>query len=227
MRLLIAEDEKPLAEALAEILTINKYSVDTVFDGEEALAYLDSHMEYDAVILDIMMPKVDGITVLKTIRQQKNTTPVLMLTAKSEVDDKVLGLDSGADDYLTKPFSTKELLARIRAITRREKEESLPDLCLGNIKLSRLTYELSGELGSIPLTNKEYQLLEMLFRNQGKYIPSEQFMDKIWGFNSDSEINVVWAHLSSLRKKMEILNANVKIKSARNLGYTLEVQDDK
>lgn len=227
MRLLIAEDEKPLAEALAEILTINKYSVDTVFDGEEALAYLDSHMEYDAVILDVMMPKVDGITVLKTIRQQKNTTPVLMLTAKSEVDDKVLGLDSGADDYLTKPFSTKELLARIRAITRREKEEALPDLCLGNIKLSRLTYELSGELGSIPLTNKEYQLLEMLFRNQGKYIPSEQFMDKIWGFNSDSEINVVWAHLSSLRKKMEILNANVKIKSARNLGYTLEVQDDK
>lgn len=227
MRLLIAEDEKPLAEALAEILTINKYSVDTVFDGEEALAYLDSHMEYDAVILDIMMPKVDGITVLKTIRQQKNTTPVLMLTAKSEVDDKVLGLDSGADDYLTKPFSTKELLARIRAITRREKEEALPDLCLGNIKLSRLTYELSGELGSIPLTNKEYQLLEMLFRNVGKFIPSEQFMDRIWGFNSDSEINVVWSHLSSLRKKMELLNANVIIKSARNLGYTLEVYDDK
>lgn len=226
MRLLIAEDEKSLADALCEILTLNKYSVDVVYDGEEALDYLESDIEYDGVILDIMMPKVDGITVLKTMRKNKNNTPTLMLTAKSEIDDKVLGLDSGADDYITKPFETKELLARIRAITRREKEEKQPDLTLGNITLSRITYELLSIKGKILLTNKEYQLMEMLFHNVGKYISSEQFMDKIWGFNSDSEINVVWSHLSSLRKKLEYLDANIKIKSLRNLGYTLEVKDD-
>lgn len=226
MRLLIAEDEKSLAYALCEILTLNKYSVDVVYDGEEALDYLESDIEYDGVILDIMMPKVDGITVLKTMRKNKNNTPTLMLTAKSEIDDKVLGLDSGADDYITKPFETKELLARIRAITRREKEETQPDLTLGNITLSRITYELLSIKGKILLTNKEYQLMEMLFHNVGKYISSEQFMNKIWGFNSDSEINVVWSHLSSLRKKLEYLDANIKIKSLRNLGYTLEVKDD-
>lgn len=226
MRLLIAEDEKSLADALSEILILNKYSVDTVYDGEETLDYLDSNIEYDGVILDIMMPKVDGITVLKTMRQKKNNTPVLMLTAKSEVDDKVLGLDSGADDYLTKPFATKELLARIRAMTRREKEETVSDLTLGNIKLSRVSYNLSSKKGSYTLANKEYQLLEMLFNNKGRYISSEQFMEKIWGFDSDSEINVVWSHLTSLRRKLESLDANVKIKSARSLGYTLEVTDD-
>lgn len=145
MRLLIAEDEKALADALTEILTLHKYSVDTVYDGEEALDYLNSAIEYDCIILDIMMPKVDGITVLKTLRKQKNTTPVLMLTAKSEVEDKVLGRDSGANDYLTKPFATQELLARIRAMTRQEKEENSTDLCLGNTKLSLVTYELSTE----------------------------------------------------------------------------------
>ena len=145
MRLLIAEDEKALADALTEILTLHKYSVDTVYDGEEALDYLNSAIEYDCIILDIMMPKVDGITVLKTLRKQKKTTPVLMLTAKSEVGDKVLGLDSGANDYLTKPFATQELLARIRAMTRQEKEENSTDLCLGNTKLSLVTYELSTE----------------------------------------------------------------------------------
>ena len=145
MRLLIAEDEKALADALTEILTLHKYSVDTVYDGEEALDYLNSAIEYDCIILDIMMPKVDGITVLKTLRKQKNTTPVLMLTAKSEVEDKVLGLDSGANDYLTKPFATQELLARIRAMTRQEKEENSTELCLGNTKLSLVTYELSTE----------------------------------------------------------------------------------
>lgn len=226
MRLLIAEDEKSLADALCEILTLNKYSVDVVYDGEEALDYLESDIEYDGVILDIMMPKVDGITVLKTMRKNKNNTPTLMLTAKSEIDDKVLGLDSGADDYITKPFETKELLARIRAMTRREKEETQPDLTFGNITLSRITYELLSIKGKILLTNKEYQLMEMLFHNVGKYISSEQFMDKIWGFNSDSEINVVWSHLSTLRKKLEYLDANIKIKSLRNLGYTLEVKDD-
>lgn len=227
MRLLVAEDERALAEALTEILTLNKYSVDTVYDGRDALDYLESEIEYDGIILDIMMPRVDGISVLKTIREQNNKTPVLLLTAKSEVDDKVLGLDSGADDYLTKPFASKELLARIRAMTRRDKEEVTSDLSVGNTKLSRVTYELSAPKGSLPLANKEYQVLEMLFRNVGRYISSEQFMERIWGFDSESEINVVWAHLSSVRKKLESLNSNLKIKSARNLGYTLEVIDDK
>ena len=226
MRLLIVEDEKALADALCEILTLNKYSVDVVYDGAEALDYMNSDVEYDGIILDIMMPRVDGITVLKTLRRHKNNTPVLMLTAKGEVEDKVAGLDSGADDYLTKPFATQELLARIRAMTRREKEETQPDLDFGNITLSRISFELSSARGSLSLANKEYQLMEMLLNNIGKYISSEQFMDKIWGFNSESELNVVWAHLSSLRKKLKTLGANVKIKSSRNLGYTLEITDD-
>lgn len=224
MRILIAEDEKQLAEALGEILTLNKYSVDVVFDGEEALAYL-REIEYDGVILDIMMPKMDGITVLKEMRKAKDNTPVLLLTAKSETDDKVLGLDSGADDYLTKPFVTKELLARIRAITRRQKDLCELNLTAGNIVLSHTTYELSSEKGALALTNKEYQLMEMLLKNVGKYTSSEQFLIKIWGYDSESEINVVWSHLSSLRRKLERLGANVKIKSSRNLGYTLEVAD--
>lgn len=227
MRLLIAEDEKALADALCEILTLNKYSVDVVFDGEQAMNYINSDIVYDGIILDIMMPKIDGITVLKTMRKNKVATPTLMLTAKSEVDDKVLGLDCGADDYLTKPFSTKELLARIRAMTRREKEAVSSELSFGNISLSRVSYELQGENGVFSLTNKEFQLMEMLLNNIGKYISSERFMERIWGFDSDSEINVVWAHLSGLRKKLESIGANVKIKSSRNLGYTLEVCDDK
>ena len=226
MRLLIAEDEKSLAEALCEILTINKYSVDVVYDGEAALNYINSLTEYDGIILDVMMPKIDGITVLKTIRKSKKNVPVLMLTAKNEVDDKVLGLDSGADDYLTKPFATKELLARIRAMTRREKEVLDSTLSFGTISLSRVSFELIGEKGRFVLTNKEFQLMEMLLNNIGKYISSQRFMESIWGYDSDSEINVVWAHLSGLRKKLEAIGANVKIRSARNLGYGLEVSDD-
>ncbi|MGL6057058.1 MAG: response regulator transcription factor [Culicoidibacterales bacterium] len=225
MRLLVAEDEQALAEALTEILTLNKYSVDTVFDGQQALDYLASGSVYDGIILDIMMPKVDGLTVLKTLRAQKNRTPVLLLTAKGEVDDKVTGLDLGANDYLAKPFATKELLARIRAMTRVETLELTSDLQVGNTFLSRVTYQVTTQQGSLTLANKEYQLLELLFRNQGKYISSEQLMEKIWGYDSESEINVVWAHLSLVRKKLELLGSNVKIKSVRHLGYTLEVLD--
>ena len=227
MRLLVVEDEKHLAEALTEILTLNNYSVDTVYDGQQALDYLESGSVYDGVILDIMIPKIDGIGVLRTLRANKNKIPILLLTAKSEVDDKVLGLDSGADDYLTKPFAAKELLARIRTMTRREKEEHTPDLQVGNTMLSRVTYEVATEKGSLSLANKEYQLLELLFRNEGKYISSEPFMERIWGFDSESEINVVWAHLSSVRKKLENIGSDLKIKSVRNLGYTLEVINGK
>lgn len=221
MRLLLAEDELQLAEALEEILKLNKYSVDVVHNGKDALEYIDS-VQYDGIILDIMMPYVDGITVLKTIRQKKNTVPVLLLTAKSEIDDKVAGLDSGADDYLTKPFATKELLARIRAMTRQLNEVENSTIKYKNITLCRVTYEISSDNSCYKLTNKEYQLIEMLLNNTGRYISSEQFMEKIWGYNSESEINVVWAHLSSLRRKLEALNADFIIKSSRSLGYILE-----
>ncbi len=222
MRILVVEDEKTLSEALEEILKLNKYSVDVVYDGEEALEYL-REVQYDGIVLDIMMPKVDGIQVLKTMRAQGNRTPVIMLTAKSEVDDKVLGLDSGADDYLTKPFAAKELLARIRNITRNKYESTGANLTAGNLTLNRTLFTLSNKEETITLTNKEYQLLELLFNNIDRYIGSEELMTKIWGFDSDSEINVVWTHLSYIRKKLDKLDPNVKIKSSRNLGYSLEV----
>ncbi len=224
MRLLLCEDERELSKALVKILQYYKYSVDAVFDGEEALIYLESE-NYDAVILDIMMPKVDGLTVLKTIRENGNRIPVIMLTAKSQVDDKVMGLDLGANDYLTKPFETKELLARIRAITRGTSDSSSSVLTLGRINLNRKTYELYSENNSFKLANKEFQILEMLMINKGHIIPTERFMEKIWGYDSEAEINIVWVYISYLRKKLALLDSDVKIKVTRNTGYSLEVSD--
>ena len=221
MRLLLCEDEEELSNALVAMLKHNNYSVDAVYDGEEALHYLETE-NYDGVILDIMMPKVDGITVLKTIRRKGNTVPVLMLTAKSEIDDKGLGLGSGADDYLTKPFSIKELVSRIRAITRRKTEITDSVLNFGDITLDRLTFELQSEKGSVRLSNKEFQMLEMLMINPLHIIPTDRFMEKIWGYDSDSEIHVVWVCISSLRKKLIGIGADVEIKARRNIGYFLE-----
>lgn len=195
--------------------------MDVAHDGQEALDYLDADT-YDGVILDIMMPKVDGITVLKTIRVKGSTLPVLFLTAKSEVDDKVLGLDSGASDYLTKPFHSKELLARIRAMTRAQTSQSSSQLTFGNVTLDRATFELSTPSGSYRLANKEFQIMEMLLTHPKKTISSERFMKRIWGYDSDAEINVVWVYISYLRKKLTALQANVRIKVMRNAGYTLE-----
>lgn len=225
MRLLLAEDEKELSKALVAILEHNHYSVDAVYDGEEALEYLEDG-NYDGVILDIMMPKMDGITVLKTIRQKGNSVPVLMLTAKSEVDDKVLGLDNGADDYLSKPFHTKELLARIRSVTRRKTESSSVILQMGNVSLNCSTFELGTPNGSIRLSNKEFQMLELMLANPGQLISTERFMEKIWGYDSDAEINVVWVNISYLRKKLAQLGADIKIQASRNLGYSLEALHD-
>lgn len=221
MRLLLAEDEKELSNALIAILKHNNYSVDAVYNGTDALTYLDSE-NYDGVILDIMMPKMDGITVLKKIREQGNRVPVLILTAKSDVDDRVLGLDSGADDYLSKPFAAKELLARIRAITRRRNEAVSAVLTFGNISLNCTNFELSTERGSYHLPNKEFQMLEMLIVNPGHLISTERFMEKIWGLDSEAELNVVWVYISYLRKKLSALGANVQIKATRNQGYSLE-----
>lgn len=220
MRILLAEDERSLSRAVAALLEKNNYSVDAVYDGAEALDYLAAG-NYDALILDIMMPKMDGLTVLKTIRSQGNTIPVLMLTARAEVDDKVAGLDSGANDYLTKPFSTKELLARIRAMTRGTAQVSSM-LTLGNISLDQTAFTLSSPSGSFRLANKEYQMMELLLRNPRQLIPAERFLEKIWGYDSDTEQNVVWVYISYLRRKLTALEANVQIRAVRNAGYILE-----
>ena len=221
MRLLLAEDEKALSKALTAILERNNYAVDAVYDGQAALEYLEAD-NYDGVILDIMMPKVDGITVLKEIRKKSNLIPVLLLTAKSEVDDKVEGLDAGANDYLAKPFHSKELLARIRAMTRIRTGQSSSTLQLGNVVLNRATFELSTPKGSFRLANKEFQMMELLMSNPDTLISSERFMEKIWGYDSEAEINVVWVYISYLRKKLAALHANIQIKVTRSLGYSLE-----
>lgn len=221
MRLLLAEDERSLSKAIITILQKNHYSADAVYDGEEALDYLASG-NYDALILDIMMPKLDGISVLKKLRAQGNTIPILMLTAKSEVDDKVLGLDSGANDYLTKPFNTKELLARIRAMTRSQPEQGDSKMKFKNIVLDRSTFELSSPDGNFRLANKEFQMMEMLLANPRCLVSTERFLEKIWGYDSEVEINVVWAYISYLRKKLSALHADVQIKAHRNAGYSLE-----
>ena len=224
MRLLLAEDEKDLADALEAMLKHNNYSVDVVDNGQDAYDYLMLD-EYDGAILDVMMPQMDGVTVVKKIRENKKSTPVLLLTAKSEIEDKVYGLDSGADDYLTKPFVTRELLARVRSMTRRQSTFTSNVLELGNVSLSKYTFELSTEKDKVRLSNKEYQMMELLMQNPGNVIQTEQFLEKIWGYDSDSEINVVWVNISYLRKKLKALDANVQIKATRNVGYTLEMLD--
>ena len=225
MRLLLSEDEHELSNALVTVLKHNNYSVDAVYNGQDALDYLETG-NYDGAILDIMMPKMDGLTVLKTIRLHGNPVPVLLLTAKSEIDDRVMGLDCGADDYLTKPFSMKELLARIRAMTRRKTDTTDSVLRFGDIELDRSTYQLSRKTDTIRLANKEYQMLEMLMINPGQIISTEQFMDKIWGYDSDAELNVVWVYISYLRKKLSSLDSTIQIKATRGLGYSLEEKYD-
>lgn len=221
MRILFAEDELALSKALTTILKRNNYSVDAVYDGQTALEYLEMD-NYDCAILDIMMPKLDGISVLKEIRKKGMQIPVIMLTAKSEVDDKVLGLDSGANDYLTKPFEAKELMARIRAVTRIQTVQSDSLLKFGNLTLNQATFELSSSAGSISLANKEFQMLELLMSNPHHLISADGFFEKIWGYDSEAEVNVVWVYISYLRKKLEKLDADVKIKATRNVGYSLE-----
>lgn len=221
MRLLLCEDERSLSRAIETILKRNNYSVDAVYNGKDALDYI-SVGNYDGIILDIMMPIMDGIEVLKAVRGQKINTPILILSAKSEIEDKVKGLDMGANDYLTKPFDARELLARIRAMTREEATQGDASLRLGNIVLDCASYELKSPDGAYKLANKEFQMMEMLMRNPKRLISTEAFMEKIWGYDSDSEISVVWVYISYLRKKLGALNANVQIKAQRNSGYSLE-----
>lgn len=221
MRILLAEDERSLSRAICALLQKNNYSVDPVYDGQDALDYLETE-NYDGVVLDWMMPKKDGIQVLREMRARGDKTPVLFLTARSEIDDKVEGLDSGANDYLTKPFAIQELLARIRAMTRVTAAQGDSRLRLGNIALDSSTYELTGPAGSYRLANKEFQMMEMLLRQPKTLISADRFMDRIWGYDSEAEQNVVWVYISYLRKKLAAIGANVRIRAQRGVGYCLE-----
>lgn len=220
MRILLAEDEKLLSKAIVKIFEKNNYSVDAVFNGKDALTYIQLG-NYDCAVLDIMMPLMDGIEVIKKIREQGNNIPILILSAKSYISDKILGLDTGANYYLTKPFDTRELLAAIRAITRTQTAND-SKIHYGNLILDRATFELSTPKGSFKLANKEFQMMEMLLKNPTHIIPTEKFMFKIWGYDSETELNIVWVYISYLRKKLSALEANVRIVAHRNSGYSLE-----
>lgn len=220
MKLLLAEDEVDMSEALVDILTYHKYTVDAVFDGEEALDYATID-EYDGIILDIMMPKMSGLEVLQKLRSRGDRTPVLLLTAKAEVEDRIAGLDMGADDYLPKPFAMGELLARIRAMLRR-KEEFTPEIVkCGDLSLNMHTYELSGNGQSFVLPKLEYQLMEVFMLNQGIYMSTESLLEKVWGFDTDAEVGTVWVYISYLRKRLQALKVHVEIQAKRGIGYRL------
>ncbi|UPK43812.1 MULTISPECIES: response regulator transcription factor [Paenibacillus] len=223
MRILIAEDEVHLAEAVSQILKKNNYSVDMVHDGRSGLDYALSGI-YDLLLLDIMMPEMDGITVLKKLRSEGNHTPVILLTAKGEISDKVTGLDYGADDYIAKPFATEELLARIRAALRR-KGEVVPEdgLKFGDIELNTTQLKLSVQGKEIKLNLKENELLELLITRKQAITSKEQIIEKLWGFDSEVEYNNVEVYISFLRKKLTFLNSAVRINTIRGVGYVLEV----
>lgn len=222
MRILIAEDEISTAKALKVILEKNKFSVDIVHNGDDAWGYVKT-TPYEVVVLDIMMPGMSGLEVLSLMRENKINTPVLMLTAKSEIEDKVAGLEAGADDYLAKPFASSELIARVKALGRRSEVYSDSVRTLGNISLDGNRYELRSGDQTVSLTNKEYQLLELFILHPGFVFSTEHLMEKIWGIDSDSDIDVVWTHIGFVRKKLKNINADVEIKTIRGAGYSLEV----
>jgi two-component system, OmpR family, response regulator ArlR len=221
MRILVADDEVGMTRALEALLKREHYSVDVVNNGQDALDYGLAE-NYDALVLDIMMPKMDGLQVLTELRRQGVSTPVLLLTAKSQIEDRVTGLTSGADDYLPKPFDPREFVARIGALTRRGGAYTPSVLSVGNITLNRASFELSCGTSSVRLSSKEFQMLELLMRRKGQLISTEQFMERVWGYDSDTEMNVVWAYISYLRRKLETVGANVSIVARRGQGYLLE-----
>lgn len=224
MRILLAECEKELSKALISIFNKNNYSVDAVYNVDDVITYIESGI-YDCIVLDTALSKIDEITIIKKIRAKEINIPILILSSKSEIDDIVNGLDSGADDYIKKPFFAKELLARIRAITRRHNRFDTSILKYGNTSLNRTSYTLSTEESSFRLANKEYQMIEMLLLKPGQIISVDKFMAKIWGFDSQSEINVVWVYISYLRKKLLKLNSNIEIIAMRNSGYYVKLKE--
>ncbi len=224
MKLLVADDEKELVNALVAILKHSNYTVDAVYNGTDALDYALAG-DYDGIILDIMMPGMDGTEVLKKLRDKGISTPVLFLTAKTEVDDRIKGLDLGADDYIPKPFDMGELLARVRAMLRRKSDFAPANLVCGNLTLDRAGYELcTPDHDKIHLSGKEFQMMEMLMRDPRKLVSTEAFMDRIWGYDSEAELNIVWVYISTLRKKLKGIDADIEIKAQRGLGYYLEVR---
>lgn len=225
MKLLYAEDEIAMSEAVTDILTYHNYIVDAVYNGNDALDYALTE-NYDGIILDIMMPGLDGLEVTKTLRRKGIRTPVLLLTARTQIEERIEGLDSGADDYLPKPFDMGELLARVRALLRR-REDYTPDiLTFGDISLDRKNYELSCNGKSIVLPKLEYRIMEIFFLNRKICISTEDLFTKVWGYDTDAEIGVLWVYISYLRKKLSALGSKVEIKVKRNVGYMLEVRDD-
>lgn len=221
MRILVAEDDPRLLKSLVHILKLNKYSADGVSNGKDAFDYAQTG-EYDGLVFDIMMPGRDGIQVLKELRAKGITTLALFLTARTEVSQRVEGLDAGADDYLPKPFSTQELLARVRAMLRR-KENYTPDLLVVNgVALNRSTYELIYRENAQNLSGKEFQVLELLMQNPNQIVTTDQFMTHIWGWNTSVDTSVVWVHISNLRKKIDAVSAPLKIRFIRSAGYILE-----
>ncbi len=221
MRLLIAEDDKDIVKALTALFEHNHYSIDAVFNGNDAYDYA-TEGAYDGIILDIMMPGMDGLEVLKALRSAGVNTPVLLLTAKGEVEDRVCGLDAGADDYLPKPFAASELLARVRAMLRRKENYQNDTLEFEGLSLNLSTFELSFGSQSIRLVSREFQMLQLLMQTPGVVISTEQFMERIWGWESNVEISIVWVYISNLRKKFDRLGAPVSIKAVRGVGYCLE-----
>ena len=221
MRILIADDERELAKALKTVLERSKYTVDAVFTGSDALDYALQGV-YDGVILDIMMPGLDGLEVLRALREKGVATPVMLLTARGEVSDRVTGLEAGADDYLPKPFAMAEFLARVKALLRRSGSYAMDILTVGDLSLNGSTYELSAPGGKARMNNKEYQLMELFMRSPRRIFSTEDLMEKLWGWDSEAEINVVWTNVANLRRKLGQLGSRVEIRSIRGVGYQLE-----
>lgn len=224
MKLLYAEDEPALSEAVVDYLTYHNYIVEAVYDGKDAYDYALSG-EYDGIILDIMMPKLDGLEVLSALRKNECKTPVLLLTAKTQVEDRIRGLDIGADDYISKPFDLGELVARVRAMLRR-REEFHPDLIkFGDLTLNMQSGEISVDKMSIQLPKQEYRMMEQLMINHTMFVSTEDLLVKAWGFNTETDINSVWLYISYLRKRLLAINSKVEIISKRNVGYKLEYKE--
>ena len=225
MKILIAEDDERLLKSLTHIFKVNNYLVDGVNNGTDAYHYAKTG-EYDGIILDIMMPCEDGVSVLKRLREEGVTVPVLFLTARSEVYQRVEGLDAGADDYISKPFSTAELLARVRAMLRR-KDNFVPDLVnFGSLTLNRSTYELCSGENTVSLSAKEYQVMEMLVSGRGAVVSTEQFITHVWGWDADIDVGAIWVHISNIRKKIDSIGSTARIRYIRNAGYVLEDSND-
>ncbi len=221
MRILIAEDEVELAKGLKFLLEKNKFSADVVHDGAEALDCFH-HFAYDVIVLDIMMPKINGLEVLRQIRKEKSAVPVLMLTAKAEIEDRVAGLEAGADDYLPKPFATREFLARVKALSRRNAAYTDLLLSFENVQLDCNRYELTCGSKTVRLNNKEFQLCELFMRHPHFVFSTAHLMDRIWGQDSDANVDVVWTYIGFIRKKLRQISADIEIKTVRGAGYSLE-----